>query len=640
MVAVNPQRVHPYLFRDAHLDQIISIICEKNKDQLLQVVNYNVEHYQYVVAGENGNLNILGMVIDEVHQLLKKHGKAAKIDRASVEFLIEAAMKETEENVRDPLTRRIVLKRGVATIPLPGIDVPFHSKFLKDGVPAFRQILLQRMTPQQLNPSILVGRYIPNVTAVPFSLDRAYVQALRDETQSPVLDDVLTQFDDYRRRPQQLAFHILVELLAYQFASPVRWIETQKVIFAQFGVERLIEVGPAPTLSQMAKTTLALGNYSPLIKHENLWYNRDRDVIYYNRDDPPADAAAATTAAAAPTPVESVVAPPPVATPAPVTAPTPTPSLPTPPASSAPVVDEKPTALESLLTLLSIKLQKDVDTIPATATVKSLTGGKSALQNEIVGDVQKEFEREPEGAAEMELGALAAKLADGPDGSHRLGSFLNGQVAKLVSGKMPGGFPLSALKAYLAGRYALGEGRVEGVLLRGLAGEPKARLATEDEAKKWLDGVVADYARAKGIALFDAAGAGGAGGDGGAGGARVIDSALLDKLEERGKAMVRDQMKAFYKYLSENPLDKEAKVKLFEQLLKEKAEELSLWYVQHSQNLKNDWAGLADILYIAQDQRARRGVWQWDQAHLRRQEGASLRLSLELDPPGLPGPLL
>jgi malonyl CoA-acyl carrier protein transacylase len=582
MVAVNPQRVHPYFFRDAHLDQIISIICQKN-DQLLQVVNYNVEHYQYVVAGENGNLNILGMVIDEIHQMLKKHGKEAKIDRASVEQLVEAAMKETEENVRDPLTRRIVLKRGVATIPLPGIDVPFHSRFLKDGVPAFRQILLQRMTSQQLNPSILVGRYIPNVTAVPFSLDRAYVQVLCDETQSPVLEEVLNKFDDYRRTPQQLAFNILVELLAYQFASPVRWIETQKVIFAKFGVERLIEVGPAPTLSQMAKTTLALGNYSPLIKHENLWYNRDRDVIYYNREDPPADAAAIVT----PPPVESVapsapksgVAPPPATTPTPITAPTPTPSLPTPPASSAPVVDEKPTALESLLTLLSIKLQKDVDTIPATASVKSLTGGKSALQNEIIGDVQKEFEKEPEGAAEMEVSTLASKLADGPDGKHKLGSFLNGQISKLISGKMPGGFPLSSLKGYLAGRYALGEGRIEGVLLRGLAGEPKARLGTEDEAKKWLDGVVADYARAKGVALFDSAGS--AGSDGAGAGTRVIDSALLDKLEERGKAMVRDQMKAFYKYLSENPLDKETKVKLFEQLLKEKAEELSLWYGPH-----------------------------------------------------------
>jgi len=38
---------------------------------------------------------------------------------------------------------------------------------------------------------------------------------------------------------------------------------------------------------------------------------------------------------------------------------------------------------------------------------------------------------------------------------------LNGQIAKLINAKMPGGFPLSSLKAYLSSRYALGEGRIE-----------------------------------------------------------------------------------------------------------------------------------------------------------------------------------
>ncbi|KMU90483.1 fatty acid synthase subunit alpha reductase [Coccidioides immitis H538.4] len=32
---------------------------------------------------------------------------------------------------------------------------------------------------------------------------------------------------------QELAHTLLVELLAYQFASPVRWIETQDVILAE-----------------------------------------------------------------------------------------------------------------------------------------------------------------------------------------------------------------------------------------------------------------------------------------------------------------------------------------------------------------------------------------------------------------------
>lgn len=85
---------------------------------------------------------------------------------------------------------------------------------------------------------------------------------------------------------------------------------------------------------------------------------------------------------------------------------------------------------------------------------------------------------------------------------------------------------------------------------------------------------MADYARVKGIALSDSSAT--AGGDGE--NSRMIDFALLDKLEERGKAMVREQMKAFYKYLSEGPVGKENKAEILERLLKEKAEELSLWY--------------------------------------------------------------
>ena len=33
---------------------------------------------------------------------------------------------------------QIVLERGFATIPLPGIDVPFHSRYLWAGVMPFR----------------------------------------------------------------------------------------------------------------------------------------------------------------------------------------------------------------------------------------------------------------------------------------------------------------------------------------------------------------------------------------------------------------------------------------------------------------------------------------------------------------------
>ncbi|KAJ5241884.1 Fatty acid synthase subunit alpha [Penicillium citrinum] len=56
---------------------------------------------------------------------------------------------------------------------------------------------------------------------------------------------------------QELAHTLLVELLAYQFASPVRWIETQDVILAEQRTERIVEIGPADTLGGMARRTLA-----------------------------------------------------------------------------------------------------------------------------------------------------------------------------------------------------------------------------------------------------------------------------------------------------------------------------------------------------------------------------------------------
>jgi malonyl CoA-acyl carrier protein transacylase len=54
---------------------------------------------------------------------------------------------------------------------------------------------------------------------------------------------------------KSIGVKILIELLAYQFASPVRWIETQDYFFRN-NVDRVIELGPAPTLADMAKRYL------------------------------------------------------------------------------------------------------------------------------------------------------------------------------------------------------------------------------------------------------------------------------------------------------------------------------------------------------------------------------------------------
>ena len=107
---------------------------------------------------------------------------------------------------------------------------------------------------------MLVGKYIPNLIAKPFDVSREYAQIIYDQTSSPKLDKVLKKWEQERwasaENRQKLAYIILVELLAYQFASPVRWIQTQDLLFTTFNFERLVELGPSPTLTGMATRTL------------------------------------------------------------------------------------------------------------------------------------------------------------------------------------------------------------------------------------------------------------------------------------------------------------------------------------------------------------------------------------------------
>src|SRR2546423_14147310 len=119
---------------------------------------------------------------------------------------------------------------------------------------------------------------------------------------------------------QELAHTLLVELLAYQFASPVRWIETQDVILEKNRTERIVEIGPADTLGGMAKRTLASKyeayDAATSVQRQVLAYNKDLKEIYYDVDpvedeptpaagasgDAPAAPSSSTPAAAAPAP--------------------------------------------------------------------------------------------------------------------------------------------------------------------------------------------------------------------------------------------------------------------------------------------------------------------------------------------------
>jgi fatty acid synthase subunit alpha len=511
MVAVDPSRVHVG-FSEDYLHAIVDFIEEKNSTPatpaLLQVVNYNVDRCQYVVAGDLSSLDVLSNTLTEIKKLAANPA-ALKVltNREEIEKIIRQAISTTQGKLQASAENRIVLERGAATIPLRGIDVPFHSKYLLGGVQAFRERLSSMIGLEAVSPEMLIGRYIPNLVAQPFSLDRNYIELVQKKTGSSVLLDLLQKNDEELKGSatrRVIARFLLIELLAYQFASPVLWIETQNQIFFQKGVRRLVEVGPAATLAVMAKNTLLIkkkveSNLEVLPIDSCCITGAQAGEVYYRYED---QGPSATTyarslslevpseelATPAPTPItKPVVIPPATATPPvqqTVCVPLPTSSALT--SSSQPNLQ----ASEVLKTIVALNTKKTFQECGSDKSIKDLVGGKSALQNQIVGELQKEFEgsvESLENVSEMNLSQLAIAVSSGSS-TLGLGKTTLGLVSKFISRKMPGGISFNNFRDMIQVEY---DGvSLDGVILHSLLHEPKARFENEEEMKKWIETTV------------------------------------------------------------------------------------------------------------------------------------------------------
>jgi fatty acid synthase subunit beta len=187
MVAVDPTRVIKD-FNANSLTELVSTI-DKETGGLLQIVNYNVEPSQYVVAGDLVSLTALMHACNTL--------KAAK-DKSIV--IMQDVIVNAVEQARNDRTKSngyFELKRGVATIPLEGIDVPFHSRFLRTGVPHFRSILQRKMVKESIHVERFEGVYIPNLVAKPFSLSREFVEDAQSVADSPILAELLPTWEEY-----------------------------------------------------------------------------------------------------------------------------------------------------------------------------------------------------------------------------------------------------------------------------------------------------------------------------------------------------------------------------------------------------------------------------------------------------------
>lgn len=388
---------------------------------------------------------------------------------------------------------------------------------------------------------MLVGQYVPNLIAEPFQVTLEYAQTIYNQTSSPTLEKIINNWEKEEwaapHRRQHLAYAILVELLAYQFASPVKWIQTQDIFFNQYNFERFVEIGPSPTLTGMATRTLKAkyeaADDSVSRTRAIYCHAKNSKEIYYQFEDE-AEAAAENPDAETSSPVSAAAA----AAPAPVAVAA--------PAGSGPVAqipDEPLRALDTLLVIIAQKLKKKVEEIPVTKAIKDLVGGKSTLQNEILGDLQAEFSSAPEKGEELPLDELAAALSAGYTGS--LGKYTTGMVSRLVGGKMPGGFNLSAIKAYLGKQWGLGPIRADGAMLFAITIEPAKRLGSEAEAKAWLDTVAAGYAKQAGISLSTGGSSGGAASGGGA----VMNSEEFLKFKAEQEEFAARHIELYMRYL-------------------------------------------------------------------------------------------
>ncbi|KAK4236034.1 fatty acid synthase subunit alpha [Achaetomium macrosporum] len=371
---------------------------------------------------------------------------------------------------------------------------------------------------------------------------------------------------------QDLAHTLLVELLAYQFASPVRWIETQDVFLAEQMAERIVEIGPADTLGVMAKRTLAAKyqahDAAKSVQRQILCYNKDAKEIYYDVDpveEEPEPAAPEASSSSVPAAAPTAAAPAPAAAPPPPSA-----------GPAAQVPDAPVQAVDIVRALVAQKLKKPVQDIPLSKAIKDLVGGKSTLQNEILGDLGKEFGSTPEKPEDTPLDELGAAMQATFDGN--LGKTSQGLIARLISSKMPGGFNITTARKYLETRWGLASGRQDGVLLLAITMEPPARLGSDADAKAFLDDVSQKYASSVGISLSTAAAAGPAAGSGGG---MMMDPAAIEALTSDQKALFKQQLELIARYLK---LDIRAGDKAF-QASQESAKvlqsQLDLWMAEH-----------------------------------------------------------
>ncbi|QYL30303.1 3-oxoacyl-[acyl-carrier-protein] synthase 1 [Mycobacterium shottsii] len=492
LAAIRPSQID---LDDNDVPAFVAEIAEST-GEFLEIVNFNLRGSQYAIAGTVRGLEAL----------------EAEVER-----------------------RRELSGGRRSFILVPGIDVPFHSRVLRVGVAEFRRSL-DRVMPRDADPDLIIGRYIPNLVPRLFNLDRDFIQEIRDLVPAEPLDEILADYDTWiRERPRELALTVFIELLAWQFASPVRWIETQDLLFIEeaaggLGVERFVEIGvkTSPTVAGLATNTLKLPEYAHSTV-EVLNAERDAAVLFATDTDPepepepeaeePAAEAGDAAGAAAPAPAAAPAAP-----------------------SGGPRPDDIGfDAADATLALIALSAKMRLDQIEELDSIEFITDGASSRRNQLLVDLGSELNLGAiDGAAEADLAGLRSQVTKlartykpyGPV----LSDAINDQLRTVLgpSGKRPGAIAERVKKTWELGdgwakhvTVEVALGTREGSSVRGgaLGNLHEGALADAASVDKVVDAAVASVAARRGVAVALPS----AGGGGGA----TVDAAALAEFTDQ-----------------------------------------------------------------------------------------------------------
>ncbi|KAH7381080.1 hypothetical protein BKA64DRAFT_227984 [Cadophora sp. MPI-SDFR-AT-0126] len=310
--------------------------------------------------------------------------------------------------------------------------------------------------------------------------------------QLEIMTKVMEQRSDMEH---EVTYELLLTLLEHQFSSPVQWITTQDSLLDAGDVQRYVEIGPSDTLRTMLKNTIAQkadgSNVHDAPECRTFGDELDDHNKASNGEAVEEEATASndinTSQAGGAQLANS--------------------DLPIKPAAAAnadvivttihkpaEIEDAPPSVLEVLLAMVSSGLKTARASIDTSQSIKFLAKGRSAVQNEIIGNLVTEFGQLPDGVEDTGLAELGQELRSGFSG--KLGAYLNEWLAKKISAKLAPTITTSKLRSHLKEAFGLKEGRQNSFLLTVDFDNITSRLDDKeswDMVNRWANSYIQEH---------------------------------------------------------------------------------------------------------------------------------------------------